>query len=204
MCFRWAANFDFWEIYPIEFANIQNPLRFYIVLDIHTKIWPTALIFIWVFCALWFLFWGHFWWKFSWKNEFPQINPRSIWDGSWISRASKNIRLNALEASGTMKNIKILKKVIKSKINQENDEISWIIDPLKVTRSRNPTVRLSWDIFSTPDHVILIWNHTGFAQNYWSRCLKALINIKGRFFQEDFGQKMMFPKSITLGRSWDL
>ena len=102
---RWAANFDFWEIYPIEFADIQNPLRFYIVLDMYTKIWTTALIFIWVFYTLWFLFWGHFWWKFSWKNEFPQIDPGSIWDDSWTTRASRNINLNVLDASGTMKNM---------------------------------------------------------------------------------------------------
>ena len=37
-------DFDFLEIYPIEFANIQNPKRFYIVLDMYTKIWTTALI----------------------------------------------------------------------------------------------------------------------------------------------------------------
>ena len=58
-----------------------------------------------------------------WENHFLQINPGPIWDGSWISTASKYIRLNALEASGPMKNLKILRKMINSKINQENEEI---------------------------------------------------------------------------------
>ena len=57
------------------------------------------------------------------KNDFSQIDPESIWDGSWITRASKNIHLNALEASGTMENITQIKKVINSKIGQENEEI---------------------------------------------------------------------------------
>ena len=55
------------------------------------------------------------------------IFPKSIQDQSGMVPGSpgheKNMNLNALEASGTMKNIKILKKVIKSKINQENEEM---------------------------------------------------------------------------------
>ena len=54
---------------------------------------------------------------------FSQIDTESIWDGSWISRAWKNIHLNALEASGIIKNITQMKKVINSKIGQENEEI---------------------------------------------------------------------------------
>ena len=37
------------------------------------------------------------------KNEVSQIDPKSIWGGPWTSRTSKNIILNALEASRMMK-----------------------------------------------------------------------------------------------------
>ena len=66
---------------------------------------------------------GTFLMKIFIKNDFSQIDPESIWDGSWISRASKNINLNAWEASRITKNMKNLKKVINSKIGQENEEI---------------------------------------------------------------------------------
>ena len=70
-----------------------------------------------------FYFGDIFWRNFLRKNEFPQIDPGSIWDDSWTSRASRNINLNALEASGIIKNIKNMTKVINSKIDQENEEI---------------------------------------------------------------------------------
>ena len=38
-----------------------------------------------------------------------EIDPRSILDGFYISKALKSIHLNALKASGTMKNIESLK-----------------------------------------------------------------------------------------------
>ena len=43
--------------------------------------------------------------NFHEKNDFFQIDPESIWDGPWITRAWKNISLDPLEASGAMKNI---------------------------------------------------------------------------------------------------
>ena len=53
-----------------------------------------------------------------------QIDQGSIWDGPWITRAWKNISLDSLEASGTMKNIRKIEKMINSKIDQENEQIS--------------------------------------------------------------------------------
>ena len=61
--------------------------------------------------------------NFHEKNDFFQIDPESIWDGPWITRAWKNISLDPLEASGTMKKHQNFKKVINSKIGQENEEI---------------------------------------------------------------------------------
>ena len=81
-------------------------------LDVHMSFLGTRPLYV-----------GQKFWKFSWKNDFSQIDPGSIWDGSWITRASKNIHLSALEASGITKNMINLKKVINSKIGQENEEI---------------------------------------------------------------------------------
>ena len=114
--------FNFLNIRSVEFDEFQYIKSFWVVLDLGTLRLPRVWIYLWVFWKLDHSY-GTKNWKFSWKNDFSQIDPGSIWDGSWITRASKNIHLSALEASGITKNMINLKKVINSKIGQENEEI---------------------------------------------------------------------------------
>ena len=93
--------FNFLKIYPLEFDTFHYIKSFWVVLDLGTLRLPRVWMYIWVFWKLDHSC-GTKFWKFSWKNEFFQIDPESIWDGPWITRAWKNI-LNSLEASGIMK-----------------------------------------------------------------------------------------------------
>ena len=87
--------FVFLNIRSVEFDKFHLVFAFWVAWGLGTLRLTRLWIYIWVFkeeghsCGTKF-------WKFSWKNDFSQIDPGSIWDGSWISRASKNIHLNAL------------------------------------------------------------------------------------------------------------
>ncbi len=59
---------------------------------------------------------------------------------------------------------------------------------------RNRDIRLSWGIFSLKEYVVLIWNHTGFAQTLILGIVKQLtkltfgLNFLKIFMKNDFSQ----------------
>ena len=97
-------NFVFWfsQNLSVRIWYFQYIKSFWVVLDLGTLRLPRVWMYIWVFWKLDHSCGTNFW-QFSWKNDFFQIDPESIWDGPWITRAWKNNILNPLEASGNMK-----------------------------------------------------------------------------------------------------
>ena len=65
--------------------------------------------------------------KFSWKNELSQFWSGSFLDTSWMSRESRNMILNAWKL---LENFKKIIKMIKSKIDKENEQL-WRKQPRK-------------------------------------------------------------------------
>ena len=73
--------------------------------------WCFGLLFVCV-CSLFWLF------------CFPCICSKSLPRGNQVDGLPRASRLDPLEASGTMKNIRKFQKLINSKIDQENEQIS--------------------------------------------------------------------------------
>ena len=101
--------FVFLDICSVEFDKFHLVFVFWVARGLGTLRLTRLWIYIWVFKKLHLIIWLNFF-KKSWKNDVSQIDQGSIQEAPQSFRASKNMHLNALEASGTIKNIKILKK----------------------------------------------------------------------------------------------
>ena len=115
--------FNCLKIYLLEFDDSQKLWAFWVAWGLGTLRLSTVWIYIWV-CKKLHLFMC----VNILKNLMKKMTfPKSIQDQSGMVPGSpgheKNINLNALEASGIIKNIKKVIKVINSKIDKENEEI---------------------------------------------------------------------------------
>ena len=129
--FRSLFNFVFCflNICSVEFDDSQNLWAYWVAWGLGTLRLTRLWIYIWVFKELHLIMWLKILKVFMKKWLFPN---RSRINLGWSldHQGMKKHQSESIGASATMKNIKVLKKVIKSKISQENEEI-WRYVPRK-------------------------------------------------------------------------